>query len=321
MVDSILEVLEEHGVRNERIGIDNMAALEAFQERGLKIVNGWPAMSAARVVKTWAEIELLKIAVAIGSAAMWKIKYEWLKSGVRERDIEAKVHEFMLSMGCEVIYDIIVASGGNTSPYRNCGYEKVTELFSWATRAARISSAACDRSGRESGRTRRASTLGSRPGPARLRDRLRLGVRAHGATGGQGEEGASAERHARQILERWAAYAPDLPAKLLAFAVHTPLDTERWIPSMVWGDRHHGSYHPANFWARRPHPALSHYRTPIEGLYLCGSGTFPGGSLTGQPGYNAATVIAEDLGYPRGWRPRRAEEVLAALEREGWIAR
>jgi len=44
--------------------------------------------------------------------------YEWLKPGVRERDIEAKVHEFMLERGCEIIYDIIVASGGNTSPYR-----------------------------------------------------------------------------------------------------------------------------------------------------------------------------------------------------------
>ncbi|WP_448600875.1 M24 family metallopeptidase [Thermoflexus hugenholtzii] len=129
MVDSIIEVLEEHGVRNERIGIDNidMAALEAFQERGLKIVNGWPAMSAARVVKTRDEIELLKIAAAIGSAAMWKIKYEWLKPGVRERDIEAKVHEFMLSMGCEVIYDIIVASGGNTSPYRRWATDKIIQ--------------------------------------------------------------------------------------------------------------------------------------------------------------------------------------------------
>lgn len=129
MVDSIIEVLEEHGVRNERIGIDNvdMAALEAFQERGLKVVNGWPAMSAARVVKTRDEIELLKIAASIGSAAMWKIKYEWLKPGVRERDIEAKVHEFMLSMGCEVIYDIIVASGGNTSPYRRWATDKMIQ--------------------------------------------------------------------------------------------------------------------------------------------------------------------------------------------------
>jgi Xaa-Pro aminopeptidase len=82
-------------------------------------------MSAARVIKTRDEIELLKQASSIGDAAMWKIKYEWLKPGVREREIEAKVHEFMLERGCEIIYDIIVASGGNTSPYRRWATDKM----------------------------------------------------------------------------------------------------------------------------------------------------------------------------------------------------
>lgn len=127
MADTVVEVLEEHGVRNERIGVDNFdwPSLEAFQERKINIVNGWPAMSAARVIKTRDEIELLKQASSIGDAAMWKIKYEWLKPGVREREIEAKVHEFMLSQGCEIIYDIIVASGGNTSPYRRWATDKM----------------------------------------------------------------------------------------------------------------------------------------------------------------------------------------------------
>ena len=107
--------LKEAGVEKEPIGIDNldMPALEAFQKANIKIVNGWPAISRARTVKTRDEIELLKQASSIGDAAMWKIKYEWLKPGVREREIEAKVHEFMLERGCEIIYDIIVASGGN----------------------------------------------------------------------------------------------------------------------------------------------------------------------------------------------------------------
>jgi Xaa-Pro aminopeptidase len=127
MARSVVEVLESAGVRNERIGIDNvdMPALQALQDCKLKIVNGWPAISAARVVKTLDEIELLKQAASIGDAAMWKIKYEWLKPGVREREIEAKVHEFMLERGCEIIYDIIVASGGNTSPYRRWATEKI----------------------------------------------------------------------------------------------------------------------------------------------------------------------------------------------------
>jgi Xaa-Pro aminopeptidase len=127
MADTVVEVLDEHGVKNERIGVDNFdwPSLQAFQERKINIVNGWPAMSAARVVKTRDEIELLKQASSIGDAAMWKIKYEWLKPGVREREIEAKVHDFMLSQGCEIIYDIIVASGGNTSPYRRWATDKM----------------------------------------------------------------------------------------------------------------------------------------------------------------------------------------------------
>ena len=127
MVDSVVDVLREHGVHKERIGIDNldMASLEAFQKAGIQIANAWPVMSSARVIKTRDEIELLKQASSIGDAAMWKIKYEWLKPGVREREIEAKVHEFMLSQGCEIIYDIIVASGGNTSPYRRWATDKI----------------------------------------------------------------------------------------------------------------------------------------------------------------------------------------------------
>jgi Xaa-Pro aminopeptidase len=127
MADSVIEVLESHGLRKERIGIDNldMAAWRAFQERDLNIVDAWPTMSAARVTKTRDEIELLKQASSIGDAAMWRIKHEWLRPGVREREIEAKVHEFMLSQGCEIIYDIIVASGGNTSPYRRWATDKM----------------------------------------------------------------------------------------------------------------------------------------------------------------------------------------------------
>jgi Xaa-Pro aminopeptidase len=127
MVEGVVGVLKEHKVEKEKIGIDNldMPSLQALKDAGLNIVNGWPAMSAARVVKTRDEIELLKQAASIGDAAMWQIKYEWLKPGVTEREIEAKVHEFMLERGCEIIYDIIVASGGNTSPYRRWATNKM----------------------------------------------------------------------------------------------------------------------------------------------------------------------------------------------------
>src|SRR5947207_10159730 len=54
MAESVMDVLKERGIQKERIGIDNldMPALEAFQHAGLNIVNGWPAISKARTVKT-----------------------------------------------------------------------------------------------------------------------------------------------------------------------------------------------------------------------------------------------------------------------------
>ena len=129
MVATVKQVLVDNGVQNEKIGVDqlDMPALHAMEKAGIKIVNGWPAMSRARVVKTIDEIEHLKMSSSIGDAAMWHVKHEWLKPGITERQIEAKVRDFMLSRGCEIIYDIIVASGGNTSPYRRWATDKLIQ--------------------------------------------------------------------------------------------------------------------------------------------------------------------------------------------------
>jgi len=50
----------------------------------------------------------------------------------------------------------------------------------------------------------------------------------------------------------------------------------------------------------RPHPLLAGYRGPVAGLYLCGSSNH-GGGANGAPGYNAANVLADDLGLARPW--------------------
>src|SRR5260370_31073967 len=101
MDESVDDVLKEQGVAKERIGIDNfdMPSLEAFQKTGIKIVNGWPAVSRARVVKTRDEIELLKQASSIGDAAMSEIKCAWLKPGGRGTGTETHVYQFMRERG------------------------------------------------------------------------------------------------------------------------------------------------------------------------------------------------------------------------------
>lgn len=127
MVASVVEVLRENGVENERIGLDisDPSAFAAFQRANLNLVSAWPAMSGARVVKTPDEIECLKISSAWGDTSFWKIEHEWLKPGVKESYITAKVNEFLYENGFDFVYDIIVASGGNTSPYRRWHTDKV----------------------------------------------------------------------------------------------------------------------------------------------------------------------------------------------------
>ncbi len=52
---------------------------------------------------------------------------------------------------------------------------------------------------------------------------------------------------------------------------------------------------PDQLFAFRPVIGWAQYRTPIEGLYLCGAGTHPGGGVTGACGFNAAREIIKDL--------------------------
>src|SRR6266849_4281767 len=93
MAQSVADVLKENGVHKGRIGIDimDMTAYQALTGLGLNIVNAWPAMSTARVVKTPDELECLKISAAHGDAAMWMAMHEWAKPGVREAEVCAKV--------------------------------------------------------------------------------------------------------------------------------------------------------------------------------------------------------------------------------------
>lgn len=123
------------------------------------------------------------------------------------------------------------------------------------------------------------------------------------ALGGDGDRwDAMKEGHMAAVLARWREYAPNLTNETILdrFAV-TPRDTERRLPNMARGDLNVGWLDEEQSGAGRPLPELSQYRTPIKGLYLCGACTYPGGNITGFPGYNAAGVIAKDLGLARWW--------------------
>ncbi len=96
-----------------------------------------------------------------------------------------------------------------------------------------------------------------------------------------------------RILEHVARFIPNLGEILVHAQCLTPLDLER-IFGMTRGDICHGRMEPDQLYSARPHPASAQYATPVPGLYLCGSGTHPGGGVTGAPGHNAARRILKD---------------------------
>jgi phytoene dehydrogenase-like protein len=92
-------------------------------------------------------------------------------------------------------------------------------------------------------------------------------------------------------------YAPGFKNSILHRQVLTPLDLEQ-IYGLTGGHLYHAEIALDQIFFMRPVPGWARYHTPIENLYLCGSGTHPGGGLTGLPGYYAAKEILKSR--PRG---------------------
>ncbi len=121
--------------------------------------------------------------------------------------------------------------------------------------------------------------------------------------GGPSEWKTFGRLYARQCIEAWRRYAPNLEdSKIVDYVPYTPLDIEEKLINMVRGDWMMGEISPDNLLERRPFPELSEYRTPIEGLYMCGSTQHPHGFITFGPAYNALQVIGEDLGIEKWWK-------------------
>jgi phytoene dehydrogenase-like protein len=106
------------------------------------------------------------------------------------------------------------------------------------------------------------------------------------------------ESYADHVLDIVAEYAPNIRSIVRHRQVLTPLDIER-IYGMTGGNIFHGAMSLDQMFSFRPLAGWARYRTPIRGLYLCGSGTHPGGGVMGAPGYNAARIILKD------WRRKR----------------
>jgi phytoene dehydrogenase-like protein len=105
------------------------------------------------------------------------------------------------------------------------------------------------------------------------------------------------EQQADRQLERLRAFAPGFTENVvLARLVRAPEDIEAANPHMIRGTFHGGDRTVPQIGPLRPAPGWASHRMPIPGLYQTGGTTHPGGSITGAPGRNAATVLLGDLG-------------------------
>jgi phytoene dehydrogenase-like protein len=101
------------------------------------------------------------------------------------------------------------------------------------------------------------------------------------------------EPFAYRCLDLIEEYAPGFRDLIIHQQVLTPLDLERRF-GLTGGNIFHGEMALDQMFVMRPVAGSARYRTPIRGLYLCGSGTHPGGGVMGAPGYNAAHEILKD---------------------------
>jgi len=101
----------------------------------------------------------------------------------------------------------------------------------------------------------------------------------------------------KSVFDQISNYSPDFEDLVLHAEVRTPQDIENEI-GITEGNIFHGELTMDQLMLNRPIPGYAQYRSPIGGLYMCGSSTHPGGGIMAAPGANAAREILSDLKRP-----------------------
>ncbi|CAN0861870.1 Pyridine nucleotide-disulfide oxidoreductase domain-containing protein 2 [Linum grandiflorum] len=102
------------------------------------------------------------------------------------------------------------------------------------------------------------------------------------------------EKYAQRCFNMIDEYAPGFSSSVIGYDMLTPPDLEREI-GLTGGNIFHGAMGLDSLFLMRPVKGWSDYKTPIRGLYLCGSGAHPGGGVMGAPGRNSASVVLQDF--------------------------
>lgn len=102
------------------------------------------------------------------------------------------------------------------------------------------------------------------------------------------------ETAADLIIDQVEQVAPGFKQSVLGRQIMSPLDLERTF-GLSKGDIMHGHLSLDQMFSARPLLGHGNYRSPVKGLYMCGSGTHPGGGVTGAPGHNCAHEVLRDI--------------------------
>jgi phytoene dehydrogenase-like protein len=107
-----------------------------------------------------------------------------------------------------------------------------------------------------------------------------------------GDWDAVKERYADRVVAILERYAPGVSARILGRSVFSPKDLERENPNLIGGDSIAGSHHLDQYFLLRPIAGWSRYRTPVEGLFMVGAGTWPGAGLGAGSGFMLGKMLA-----------------------------
>ncbi|KAJ8770718.1 hypothetical protein K2173_021365 [Erythroxylum novogranatense] len=111
---------------------------------------------------------------------------------------------------------------------------------------------------------------------------------------GSWEDPSYREAYAQRCFSLLDEYVPGFSPSIIGYDMLTPPDLEREI-GLTGGNIFHGAMGLDSLFLLRPVKGWSNYRTPVRGLYMCGSGSHPGGGVMGAPGRNAAQVVLHDF--------------------------
>ncbi len=109
------------------------------------------------------------------------------------------------------------------------------------------------------------------------------------------------EAEGNRLIDALTVYAPNFRRSLIDWVLYTPADLEQRV-GLTDGNIHHLSHRPGQVLGDRL-AGTGGYRTPVQGLYICGAGAHPGGEVTGGPGHNAAHAVLADLARVQGALP------------------